>query len=101
MLIGQDTHAVAAAAPANLPAAHWPQLSEPAALLYRPAGQSRHVVERHLPAAQPAHTVDRTSPVVAEEVPEGQAVQPLELGLAWYVFVGQMVQVAAPENEAK
>jgi len=61
--IGQDTHAVEVAAPANLPAAHWPQLSEPAALLYRPAGQSRHVVKRYLPAAQPAQVV---APVAAE-----------------------------------
>ena len=63
MLIGQDTHAVAAAAPANVPAAHWPQLSEPAALLYRPAVQSRHVVERYLPAGQPAQVV---APMAAE-----------------------------------
>ena len=82
MLIGQDTHAVAAAAAANVPAAHGPQLSEPAALPYRPAGQSRHVVERYRPAAQPAQAVDKTSPVAAEEVPEGQAVQPLEPWLA-------------------
>ena len=36
-----------------------------------------------------------------EEVPAGHDVQALEPGLAWYVFVGQMVQLAAPENEAK